>query len=183
MIKETKSVILIALTLGCCLALANHLAEPIVKTEQQAFEKKQLQDVLGTSNLEVILQPDQNHHLLQSGEKIVGKLEKVTTNKGYNGEITFWLATRQTASETQVIGVRVIRHEETPGLGDKLDLQVSDWVTGFNGKSLANAEWDVKKYGGDFDQFSGATITPRAVVLSIAAQLAKLGSGEPDKQP
>lgn len=67
-------------------------------------------------------------------------------------------------------GVRVIHHKETPGLGDHIDLAKSSWITNFDGKSLSNPEergWAVKKDHGDFDQFAGATITPRAVVTAV----------------
>lgn len=69
-----------------------------------------------------------------------------------------------------IAGVRVISHRETPGLGDAIEAERSDWVLGFNGRSLGEPEashWKVKKDGGVFDQFSGATITPRAVVQAV----------------
>lgn len=76
------------------------------------------------------------------------------------------------AVDTQgvVKGVRVISHKETPGLADKIEREKSDWITSFEGKSLANTpakDWAVKKDGGQFDQFTGATITPRAVVKGV----------------
>jgi Na+-translocating ferredoxin:NAD+ oxidoreductase subunit G len=74
----------------------------------------------------------------------------------------------------KILGVRVISHSETPGLGDKIEEKKSNWIFGFNGLSLGNpplAEWKVKKDGGRFDAFSGATITPRAVVKGITAGL------------
>jgi electron transport complex protein RnfG len=79
-------------------------------------------------------------------------------------------------------GVRALRHKETPGLGDKVDLKKSDWVLGFNGRSLENpaiANWAVKKDKGVFDQFTGATITPRAVVAATlgALQFAEANRG------
>ncbi|NRB41586.1 MAG: electron transport complex subunit RsxG [Pseudomonadales bacterium] len=73
-----------------------------------------------------------------------------------------------------VSGVRIIQHAETPGLGDKIDTKKTDWVLSFNEKSLnnlSNKEWGVKKDGGVFDQFTGATITPRAVVKSVQRAL------------
>jgi electron transport complex protein RnfG len=73
-----------------------------------------------------------------------------------------------------VAGVRVVDHKETPGLGDKVELRKSDWILSFNGKSLNNPEiskWNVKKDRGDFDQFTGATITPKAVIQQIAKTL------------
>ena len=69
-----------------------------------------------------------------------------------------------------IAGVRIIQHTETPGLGDKIETKKSDWVYAFNNLSLHNPEtsaWGVKKDGGIFDQFTGATITPRVVVKSI----------------
>jgi electron transport complex protein RnfG len=70
----------------------------------------------------------------------------------------------------KVLGVRVVSHAETPGLGDKLELSKSDWILSFNGRSLGNPpeeDWAVKKDGGEFDQFTGATITPRTVVSVV----------------
>ena len=67
-------------------------------------------------------------------------------------------------------GVRVVSHRETPGLGDKIEEAKSDWVYRFNGKSLTLPtleHWAVKRDGGDFDQFTGATITPRAIVRAV----------------
>jgi len=77
-----------------------------------------------------------------------------------------------------VAGVRVLSHSETPGLGDKVELKKSPWVLSFDGKSLGSppaARWKVKKDKGDFDQFTGATITPRAVVAQVARALHYFG--------
>ena len=74
----------------------------------------------------------------------------------------------------QVLGVRVVVHTETPGLGDKIEASKSDWIQSFVGRSFENPlpeRWRVKKDGGDFDQFAGATITPRAVVSGIGRGL------------
>jgi len=87
--------------------------------------------------------------------------------KGYSGDIKVLLGIDQNG---KLLGVRVLKHTETPGLGDKIEVTRSDWITRFNGLSLGNppeAQWAVKKDGGPFDQFAGATITPRAVVNSI----------------
>lgn len=73
-----------------------------------------------------------------------------------------------------ILGVRVVRHKETPGLADNIEIAKSDWITVFDGKSLANTPtraWAVKKDDGDFDQFTGATITPRAVVKAVYTAL------------
>ena len=73
-----------------------------------------------------------------------------------------------------LLGVRVITHSETPGLGDKIETTKSDWILGFSGRSLNDPpaeQWGVKKDGGAFDQFTGATITPRSLVKAVKCGL------------
>jgi len=89
------------------------------------------------------------------------------TAMGYSGEIAIMMGLDR---DGEILGVRVISHTETPGLGDKIEAAKNDWILGFTGLSLANrtqSQWAVKKDGGEFDQFSGATITPRAVVRAV----------------
>lgn len=89
------------------------------------------------------------------------------TGQGYAGAIDIMMGVDM---EGAILGVRVITHAETPGLGDRIEIRKSDWIRGFEGLSLANTpdgEWKVRKDGGRFDQFSGATITPRAVVRAV----------------
>ena len=90
-----------------------------------------------------------------------------THGRGYAGDIRVLLGV---AADGRLLGVRVLQHAETPGLGDKIEAARSDWITRFKGLSLGDppeAKWAVKKDGGQFDQFAGATITPRAVVASV----------------
>jgi len=99
------------------------------------------------------------------------RLYEVLSTEGYSGTIRLLIG----IDEGQHIrGVRVISHQETPGLGDKIEIKKSDWMTQFTGKSLNNPKtsmWKVAKDGGTFDQFTGATITPRAVVSAIRETL------------
>lgn len=95
----------------------------------------------------------------------------ITTPEGYSGDIRLLVAVDVSGTVT---GVRAVSHRETPGLGDKIDLAKTDWILDFNGRSLGNSPadaWQVKKDGGVFDQFSGATVTPRAVVRQVARVL------------
>ncbi len=90
---------------------------------------------------------------------------------GYNGEIKLLIGIY---SDGRLAGVRVIKHKETPGLGDKINVRKADWILQFKGLSLGNPsdfKWAVKKDGGQFDQFTGATITPRAVVTAVKKAL------------
>lgn len=86
---------------------------------------------------------------------------------GYGGKISLILAIRTNGS---IAGVRVVSHNETPGLGDYIDIKKSPWIKGFDGKSqrhYSDDDWKVKKDGGKFDFMAGATITPRAVVKAV----------------
>jgi len=101
----------------------------------------------------------------QAGD-IVAVIIPVTAPDGYTGDIDLIVGVN---SDGTVAGVRALAHKETPGLGDQVDIKKSDWVLGFNGRSLRNPSptgWRVKKDHGVFDQFTGATITPRAVVAA-----------------
>ena len=89
---------------------------------------------------------------------------ETTAPDGYSGDIRLLVGLDP---KGEVLGVRVIEHHETPGLGDKIELRISNWILNFTHQSINEHnlnEWAVKKDGGKFDQFSGATITPRAVV-------------------
>lgn len=90
---------------------------------------------------------------------------------GYSGDIRLLAGIREDGSLT---GVRVVAHRETPGLGDAIEAEKSNWILGFDDRSLgrpARSGWALKKDGGDFDQFTGATITPRAVVDALRRAL------------
>jgi electron transport complex protein RnfG len=96
---------------------------------------------------------------------------KFNAVNGYNGNITLLAGIN---SDGSLRGVRIISHKETPGLGDAIEIEKSDWMLDFSGKSLSNPEpeqWAVKRDGGEFDQFTGATITPRAVVDAVRLAL------------
>jgi electron transport complex protein RnfG len=103
--------------------------------------------------------------------EIVAVIVPAIAPDGYSGEIKLIIGINRDGT---VAGVRALTHRETPGLGDKVDLKKSDWVLGFNGKSLQNPQpdrWGVKRDKGDFDQFTGATITPRAVTAAVKRTL------------
>lgn len=106
------------------------------------------------------------HHLYlaRKDDKPVAAAIETTAPDGYSGAIQMIVGADFAG---KVLGVRVVEHHETPGLGDKIELRISNWINSFNGVQLHgkdDAHFAVKKDGGDFDQFTGATITPRAVV-------------------
>ena len=101
-----------------------------------------------------------------NGEPVAAIFNSIAPN-GYNGNIHLLIGVYRDGS---LAGVRVIKHRETPGLGDVIELGKSDWILGFDGRSLDDPpkdQWAVKRDGGVFDQFTGATITPRAIVQAV----------------
>ena len=127
---------------------------------------------------EYLLKPEQSGleneaivFLAMKDQKPVATIFEITTLRGY-GVITLLIGIN--SKDQTLAGVRVVRHTETPGLGDKIEIKKSDWILGFDGKSLENPKpsgWFVKKDGGEFDQFTGATITPRAIVNTTKSVL------------
>ena len=110
--------------------------------------------------------PSEAYRGRQDGE-VVAVILPVIAPDGYSGRIDLLVGIR---ANGELAGVRVLNHRETPGLGDKVELAKSQWVLSFDGKSLsmpAPENWGVRKDGGAFDQFTGATITPRAVVQAV----------------
>lgn len=90
-----------------------------------------------------------------------------TAARGYAGDIAVLIGVDAGGT---LLGARVVKHQETPGLGDKIEAAKTRWIDDFTGKSLTSPpteKWGVKKDGGVFDQFAGATITPRAVVKAV----------------
>lgn len=105
-------------------------------------------------------------YLAREAGRVTGMAFSLSEN-GYSGPIRVLMGMDVTG---RLSGVRVLAHTETPGLGDKIELSKDDWVLDFDGLSfaeLAPEDWAVKKDGGHFDQFAGATITPRAVVKAV----------------
>lgn len=106
-------------------------------------------------------------YLAKKSENLTAYLIQSTAPDGYSGNIVLLMSIEPNGN---VLGVRTLEHKETPGLGDKIETRISDWILSFTNKpfSLENeADWAVKKDGGQFDQFTGATITPRAVVNNV----------------
>ncbi len=98
----------------------------------------------------------------RKAEELVGAAFKVIAPDGYSGNIEVMVGVKP---DQQINAIEILSHAETPGLGDKI--AQSRYKDGFKGKSLTNADWRVKKDGGEFDQITGATISPRAVVGAV----------------
>lgn len=134
---------------------------------KELYDNNLLQDKLHLTSNEIstLTKPLDVYRARKNGE-VTAVIYQVA-EPGYSGAIISMLAIDR---EGKILNVRVIKHTETPGLGDKIEAARNRWIFTFSGRSLDDPgedKWKVKKDGGIFDQFSGATITPRAVVLSI----------------
>jgi electron transport complex protein RnfG len=106
-------------------------------------------------------------YLAKKNNIITAVIFSVNATDGYNGEIRLLIGVNANGT---LSGVRVVKHNETPGLGDTMERKRGDWILSFDGKSInqpVRSDWRVKRDGGVFDQFTGATITPRAIVKAV----------------
>ncbi|OIR15381.1 electron transport complex subunit RnfG [mine drainage metagenome] len=165
----------VALLTSAALALASHVTEADIKAAEAADLKQSLTQVLpGTYDNDLLKDtvtlPGKDGDVLVYRARHEGKVEAVVyrmIGHGYAGALVCVMGVSR---EGKILGVRVIKHAETPGLGDKIDPAKSDWIHSFEGKWLGEPvaeKWAVKKDGGVFDQFAGATITPRGVVKAV----------------
>ena len=107
-------------------------------------------------------------YLYKTASTVNGAVLHVTTSQGYSGDIELLIAL---SKKSQMHGVALLAHTETPGLGDKIEQGRSDWLAQFTNLQTAlmpDSNWAVKRDGGSFDQITGATITPRAVVNAVS---------------
>ncbi len=165
----------------CTLALIEALTLESIKRHQETATRAKLQEVLGSIPFDQdlldhpILIEDQRlgtpkvtaFFLARRQGTVAATAFKILAPGGYNGPIELLMAVDH---RENLAGVRVLRHQETPGLGDLIEARKSAWILSFIGKSLSNpplGDWRIRRDGGPFDQFTGATITPRAVVEAV----------------
>ncbi len=176
--KNSVTLALFAVFTTSLTAVVNYVTKPTIE-HQTALNQKNLLDQVVPVDLydnqiqrecylvtDAALGTAAPHHLYlaRKGDTPFAAALETTATDGYSGTIQILVGAD---FHGKVLGVRVIEHHETPGLGDKIELRISDWINSFNGKVVHGANdkaFAVKKDGGEFDQFTGATITPRTVV-------------------
>ena len=135
---------------------------------ESAYDNEMFTDTIQVTDPELLgsKDPITIYRARMAGQPVAALLTPVAP-KGYGGPIRLLVGI---TADGVIIGVRVVSHRETPGLGDVIEIDRSDWLLGFDGLSMGNPaekKWAVRRDGGDFDQFTGATITPRAVVHAV----------------
>lgn len=182
-IFRSAALLAVVAVLGAALLAAVHaLTRDRIEAQERRVILEQLHQVLPDSSYDNTLHEDvisfADPAYFRSDEPVtvyrarkagrdVAVIMRVAAPDGYNGAIHLMIGIY---ADGTVSGVRVISHRETPGLGDPVELARSDWILGFDGRSLDDPGpqgWAVKRDGGIFDQFTGATITPRAVVETV----------------
>ncbi|SFR61491.1 electron transport complex protein RnfG [Marinobacter gudaonensis] len=177
---------LFAIITGGTIAVTQVATEERIREQAARAEAQALFEIIPESRhnndlLKDTVQLPASERLAQSGpvtvwvarqnEQPVGLIMPVVAPDGYSGNINLLVGIDMNGT---ILGVRVTSHKETPGLGDKIELKKSDWIRTFTGRSLGSPphrEWNVRKNGGEFDQFTGATISPRAVVKAVQKAL------------
>lgn len=163
-------------------AVVHDLSRPRIEANERAQRVARLAEVLGQTQYDndlladaiTVRDPDllgtadalSVHRARLDGQPVAALIETVAPD-GYSGSIRLLVAVDV---HGRLLGVRVLSHKETPGLGDGIDRRKSDWIDAFAGRSLGDPApegWRVRKDGGEFDQFTGATVTPRAVVRAV----------------
>ncbi|HXU94209.1 MAG TPA: RnfABCDGE type electron transport complex subunit G [Gallionella sp.] len=169
----------VALLTSAALAYAARIAEADIKAAEAADLKASLSQVLPGEYENDLLKdtiklPGKEGEVLVYRGRRAGKVDAVVyrvIGHGYAGNIVCVMGVSR---EGKILGVRVISHKETPGLGDKIEPAKGNWIHAFEGRWLGDPppeKWAVKKDGGIFDQFAGATITPRGVVKAVKGGL------------
>ena len=136
------------------------------------YDNVLLDDVITLADRKLLgLRAPRNALVARMGGRVEAVILPFSAADGYGGAIDMIAAVN---ADGTIAGVRTVAHHETPGLGDRIERRKSDWIESFRGRSLADpppARWTVRKDGGDFDQFTGATITPRAVTAAVRRAL------------
>ncbi len=161
-------------------AVVNALTKDTIEQQAVAQQKLLFDQVISTDSYDNDIQSScvvvnnsplgkgtRHIYVARKGERPVAVVMEATAPDGYSGAIQLLVAADFNG---KVLGTRVTEHHETPGLGDKIEMRLSNWISHFAGKIIRGSDdtsWAVKKDGGQFDQFTGATITPRAVVNAV----------------
>jgi len=186
LVKSALSLGLVAVIGTTLLTAVNHVTEGRIAQQERRVVLEQLGQIISPESYDNDLEDDwirfRDEYGFPQGQEViayrarrqgqpVAVILRFAAVDGYSGPIGLLAGI---GADGGLIGVRVTTHRETPGLGDGIEIEKSDWIRSFEGTSLGNPpseEWTVRRDGGAFDQFTGATITPRAVVKAVRRAL------------
>jgi Na+-translocating ferredoxin:NAD+ oxidoreductase subunit G len=181
-VKSALTLAILAAVLTALTALIAGVTRDRIASNEQAWIRQRLdalvapathdndllQDSIAVTGPELLgtAQPVRIYRARRDGAPVAAVIRPIAPD-GYRGPIELLVAI---APDGRLIGVQVIRHDETPGLGDAFESRDVHWLERFRGRSLtdpAPQRWTVRRDGGDFDAFTGATITPRAIIKAV----------------
>jgi electron transport complex protein RnfG len=186
LLRSAASLGLVAVIGTTLLAGVHHLTAERIAAQERRAVLAQLEQIISAERYDNELQDDwitvSDEQHFPRGQQVmayrarrdgqpVAVIFRFAAVDGYNGPIQLLAGI---GADGSLLGVRVTSHRETPGLGDAIEAEKSDWIRSFEGRSLRSPEparWGVRRDGGAFDQFTGATITPRAVVEAVRRAL------------
>lgn len=186
LVRSAASLGLVAVAGTTLLAGMHQLTAERIAAQERRAVLEQLQQIIPADRYDNVLQDDwiaftdaryfpRAQQVVAYRARLDGRpvavILRFAAVDGYNGPIHLLAGIEADGS---LAGVRVTAHRETPGLGDPIEAEKSDWIRTFEGRSLRSPEpagWGVRRDGGEFDQFTGATITPRAVVEAVRGAL------------
>jgi len=154
--------VLLALALALVMAVGERQSRDVIAANREYHALKLVREMTGSDDIV----DTGTGFVIQRRGMPAGFVHRISTPEGYNGNIDLLVAVDM--SQT-VMAVRVTDHRETPGLGDRIEHDVSSWIDQFEGSTEKN-QWAVKP-GGDFDAITGATITSRAVISAVEETL------------
>jgi len=165
--KMVAALVIVVALGAMLLALAHHWSEgPIAQAREDALHRMLVQVLPPHDNIparETIAEDDRTVYVARNHGEVVGFSWSIVAPDGYQGAINILLGVDLYGA---IHAIRIVTHSETPGLGDGI-VNNQHWIDQFVGQRLDSIHWSVRKDGGDFDQFTGATITPRAVVGAV----------------
>jgi electron transport complex protein RnfG len=180
--KPVLKLVLLAAALTAIVALVASVTRERIRHNEQAWISQRLDalvppathdndlltDSIAVTSPDLLgsTQPVRIYRARRAGAPVAAVIRAIAPD-GYRGPIELLVAIAQ---DSRLIGVQVIRHDETPGLGDAFESRDVHWLDHFRGRSLTDPpppRWTVRRDGGDFDAFTGATITPRAIVKAV----------------
>lgn len=159
--------VLLALACGVLLAGLNLQTADVIADNQRLHEQQLFRTMVESVTTSPELQEFEHGFQVYEAEQLVATIHRKSTQKGYNGNISLLVAF---TPEGEILSARVSDHTETPGIGDKIDVNVSPWMYQFAGASRGNTNWLLSP-DGDVDGITGATITSRAVKDAILESL------------
>lgn len=168
-IKNALILFSITVIAGMLLGLTFEITKEPIRLQQEKLKNNALQSVVTSANeftqLDVMASDElpgvEGVYAAKDGEEVVGYAFEMTATEGYGGDISMMVGI---GLDNTVLGIDVVKHAETPGLGAKADEE--EFKSEFAGEVLTDlsvVKITPSDNPGEVSSISGATITSRSV--------------------